>query len=466
MKLFADDLEFSSLGVSTFEYLSSVVPSLQTVVTETEYLDKDFTAAYIHFYGSLFKPPPRTCTRYLFFCESFSDISSLQNQRIIESFKGFLVVWPTYPPVIGRSVLPFPESLGSRDNMIRSDTDYEVYVAGVRLSIKSAVFASKDHAVSACATVATWLAVDLMHNKFGLRGSSTTEITLLATDKQPKWGRPIPQTTGLDIEQITKALTSLEYAPRVHYFDPKYTAPIESRSWLGLLYGYVLSGLPVIIMCDIYDEKDKYLGAHSILAIGIQPSCPIKNKQEEGGVRQKSNSKNVEYVLAHDDRWGAFARIVPVERSIVTQITYPSGRSVRLEVSALIISLPVGVNLYSEEAHSLGSRYISTWFEVNLGYNYQGSLQTKLMRSEHLKEEALTWNYEAAANEIREIAMPEWVWVTEALEIDSYLKKKGETRGESVVARAILDASQLKYNKKQLFIGGHLYSSIIPYVVI
>ncbi len=453
---FESDPEFSSLGPSTFRYLAEVRPALKTVVVEADYVDPDYSAAYSYFYSAVFRPPPRTCTRALFFSEDFEDISSVTIQKVAESFKGFLVIWPTDPPVIGRSILPFPA--GSSDEQVSVMADYQCHVAGVTLTMKTAMFASKDHGVSACATIATWLATDLMHRRFRTRSCSSAEITLLATSRDPKWGRPLPQTYGLDIQQITRALASLDYAPYVYYLDRDLRVPVaKTGTWIGILYGYILSGIPIIIFCNVQGR-----GSHAVLAVGFNKKLILPpEKKAEGITGSKSFSRAVESVIIHDDRFGAFGKIIPDPGGTLhARAEYENGVSNIIEITAMIAPLPIGVNLLSGESHRLGMRYLRQHFsDVLQEPAYEGPFQTSLKQSVEFKKETYYWpsEFKGPATRIRELAMPEWIWVTEA-----FLENHDSVDNKGAVARVILDASQLRFNEKDIFIGGHLFHTFLP----
>ena len=76
-KPFPVDPEFSSLASNTFSYLEHLNPSVKSVIVENEYVDMDYSAAYSHFYSYLFRPPPRSSTRHLFFTKQLGDLADL-----------------------------------------------------------------------------------------------------------------------------------------------------------------------------------------------------------------------------------------------------------------------------------------------------------------------------------------------------------------------------------------------------
>ena len=453
LRTFPSYADFSSLALSLFAHLDSL--SIRTVVVESDYIDADFSVAYSHFYADFFHPPSKSCTRYLFFSNEFKTLCDWGQFDPAQSFLVFVTIWPTYPAVIGRSVLPFPmpsEGL----NTIMVSTEYTVHVAGWDLPIRSAMFASKDHAVSACATVATWLATDLMHRQFDTRICSSTEITLLATGIDPKWGRPLPQVYGLDFEQITRALVSLDYGVHSYYFDAAI-GPTTVNNWIGPLYGYISSGIPVIVLCDIV-EKDS-TNHHAVVAVGAQTSrSPVGGSR--AGNAPSSFSPTVKNVLVHDDRWGLFGTLTPDSQgSLSCTINYPSKESKVAIVTALLVPLPRKVMLLSENAHALGKAFLAKVVGQKPGMDsYNGPFRTFLKRSTDLKKESRDWGVEVqdAAFQLRATPMSNWVWVTEAFPAGTPMPKDTKP-----LARVVFDSTQLKFAKDRLFLTGHFDNQVL-----
>lgn len=448
------DPKFSQLAPAVLAHLEST--GILTVISESDYVDFDYAAAYAHFYSYNFRPPPRLCTRHLFFSHSFNTITALHKPAVRRSFQGFITVWPTNPPVIGRSVLPFPSP--GTDDQFTVEAPYVVHVAGEELVLHSAMFASKDHAVSACATIATWLSTDLLHRRFALPTCSSSEITLLATGNDPKWGRAFPQTYGLDAEQITRALAALGYGPHIRYFDPDMRGPVErDRTWIGIVYGYLLSGFPVILMCEVQG-----VGNHAILAVGLRTSENSgQGTTPTGNLGTRSFARTVTSLLVHDDRFGPFGILTPdFTTKREGSIAYPGGVKNRITLMAVIVPLPAGVNLVSDDAHALGVQHLLEFFrspELLDEGDYVGPFQTYLSPSTDFKKNTFEINrWQSAGSSsrkrLRDIAFPKWVWVTEAY--PDYVRTNRES---DPIARAVYDSTQLPFGDHRLLLGGHIY---------
>lgn len=460
-----EDSDFSSMPKAVLAYLSYLNESgrIRTVVTEEEYVDFDYTAAYTHFYSHAFRPPDKFCTRYLFFGETFDQIGQLSSPRIRESFNGFLVLWPTTPPVIGRTCLPFPEPpTNTRQIMVKAR--HHVHVNGHELTANGATFASKDYGVSQCATIATWLATDLLHRRFDLRTCSSSEITLLATHSNPQWGRPIPQEHGLDNGQVVHALMELEYSPYVEFFPQAQAQSGRQRLWAGPLYGYLLSGIPVIMMCRFNGNQ------HAVLAVGMDlDGMPVVGTQ-----KTLSYARTARAIYVHDDRYGPYGKFEFAEGYPIGTLTYggygtgqgpgddPKPRTFEnVEVDALIVPLPSGTVSRSEDAHTAGVRHLIELF-VNRDPTAsvdELACQTYMIRSDELKAESLNWEEDVDdfAMMIRGTSLPKWVWVSEA-----YSSDVSDPESSPPLGRVILDPTQIRFAKDAIRLSSHMFDYIPP----
>ena len=173
--------------------------------------------------------PADVCRRLLFFHEPVITLADLVDVKVRDSFAGFMTIWPTSPPVIGRTVLPFPDADDDAIT-VAADAEYHAHLAGWKLSLRAAMYARKDHAVSACATIAMWSALDVMHQRFGLNTCSTTELTLLASGHEPGLGHPFPHRLGLTLEQTAHAMHRLDYDPFMQAFNPALKLPVETMN--------------------------------------------------------------------------------------------------------------------------------------------------------------------------------------------------------------------------------------------
>lgn len=419
---------------------------------EDEYVDHEYAEAYSRFYSHQFRPPPKNCVRYLFFSSEFDSESVLRHLHDAgrAEFQGFVVVWPTAPPVIGRSALaPSPNLEG----YFFLAVEQAIHALGMRFVVESAPFASKDYGVSLCATIATWIATDILHDTIGSRDVSGVELTLLATGYDPKWGRPLPQHEGLDAQQIVRALTSLDLGPVVHYFGFNGSTPsrLTRTEFSEIVCTYVRSGIPVILLGEskVEDKRGPRLrsfeGRHAVTAIGFRWN-------PNGDMDDASRSSTVD-LLIHDDRYGCFGKFVlgSNEASFEGTVSFESDRDeveYKLDLDTAIVPLPRHVSLQGGDAISLGRKYISELAD-KLDRTIPTSFFARLVAGVDLKEESLDWRTELSvvSASIRGLALPRFVWVIEGFN-DAFINEP--------IARAILDATQLRFAENRLVLAVHI----------
>lgn len=165
---------------------------------EDEYIDGAIRARLRTFNVST---PRKVTVRYHFFTRGFESIQQLPEA---EEYLGFVVLWPTDPPVIGRTALRPPPGWHVLQHNVVSHVGRKAY------AIPSIPYATKDFGVSACATIATWLATEVAGSMVGIPLTTSYDITRLAGADRDGLGL-LPQRFGLNPEQIALALARLGF---------------------------------------------------------------------------------------------------------------------------------------------------------------------------------------------------------------------------------------------------------------
>jgi len=411
----------------------------KAAILETEYVDRDYSAAYAALYGRSFRPPSRSTERIHFFDRS-TTLDELKGDRRVIGYLGFVVIWPTNPQVIGRSVLVPPVRRG--DRLIPLTTT--VHLAGHELLVRGVPYATKDFGVSACATVATWLATEIMSQQFGLPRTSSSEVTLSATRHSHTFGRSLPQHYGLSVGEMSHALAEVGYSPFVYDLD--------NFHWraAGTVYGYVESGIPAILQCEMQDGS-----FHALLAVGVEfdsGRIPTAGSFRDG----------VRALIVHDDRSGPYGRLTIVQEPaksvagrMYCDLTFEgTTQPERVAVLAILVPLPNGVHTISTRAHVKGRDWLALAYKSETGIGLPGqslAFRTRLWDSVGLKRASFSWQQQGAAADLRETALPHWVWVTEAYEGTSFLEPQG---------RYVSDASMLSGDAKGRRLWGHIESRV------
>jgi hypothetical protein len=177
-------------------YLESAL-KCKWMVCESHYIDREYMDAFASYYSKCLRSYPNYCQRIHFFSDTFElsffkelleesrknkdtkdnkDIPNLK--KITDCYQGFMVIRPQNKTFVGQTVLAVLKGEGRRFPCTR---DYDVNLFGVNLKINGLAFQQQDHAVSACATAALWMAFQRVAFIEGYKIPSTVEITASAT---------------------------------------------------------------------------------------------------------------------------------------------------------------------------------------------------------------------------------------------------------------------------------------------
>lgn len=256
-------------------------------------------------------------------------------------------------------------------------------------------------------------------------------------------------------------LHELEYGPFVYWFDGRNDPAHHSLNWVGVLYGYLASNIPVIVMCDIPG-----VGRHALVAVGAELTPREPEAQPAGNLGVRTFARDVTSFFVHDDRWGPFAQLRVFHTDSADDlpptagtIEYATGEARTVVITALMVPLPINVILLSEWAHLFGVGQIQTGYQIaQNARDYRGPYRTALYLSTDIKAATHNWRaeHQPAAHVLRNMPMPKWVWMTEAFGDDATVPTT-----EHVIARIITDSTQLQYARHKLFVAGHLDHKLI-----
>lgn len=269
----------------------------QSVIIESDYVDRDSNIAYALLYARAFRDYPRRTIRLHFFRNPLTSYDELLDEQILqESYVGFCVLSSTQPGNIGRTVLPPPKG----DNtwfFVPTQSEFSVNLSGVQLFAKGTAFIQQDGRVAACASAATWMSTIILSRRFNFEMPirSMAEITQLATKYSfpPIWGGSRP---GLAIEQILWALHEMGYEPISHeVLDPEMATEI--------IYSYVESGIPPILVILLPSR-----GLHAVTVVGHTYN-PSVDAVREIATDIRSVTAWCPYFITHDDQMGPYLKL-------------------------------------------------------------------------------------------------------------------------------------------------------------
>ena len=247
---------------STIRHLR--VLGVKSYVVEDPYIDRDYSADYLHFYARTFRTHARQCKRAHFFSEDISPLllPSLSTQGLdrfrkvaSSAYRGFSVIRPLPTAPIGRTVLR-AELRGHADMevTVTCRAEFDANLFGVHLQVSGAAYLQQDTRVGACAQVAIWAGMRHMHARHGYNWVSVADITKLATPSAPDEAVSIPAGSDfLTSERMIRAISEAGYQPLC----------FRGTDIAGAILPYVESGIPVILGLNLGGQV-----GHAVTVVG------------------------------------------------------------------------------------------------------------------------------------------------------------------------------------------------------
>lgn len=282
----------------------------QTIVVESDYVDRHYLEDYAEYYARCFPGHPKKCSRLHFFSEKFSDTDfrrclSGQNPNLNEvlkgSYLGFAVIRPIPHTVFARVCLkPYSALLSDPAKRVLT-RKVDVSLFGLELSVKTVPFIEQDKVVSACATSALWVALGAHTDIAPSLLPSPSAITKAATNGGSEAGRIFP-TAGLSPPQILRGLRHFGLEPSIAWTAEKTISDLKA-----LVYGYLSNDMTIILGGEMYEQKEdnyEHLGAHLVCVTGYSIKSNTNSVEA-----LKFYSDDMDKIYIHDDRSGPYVRL-------------------------------------------------------------------------------------------------------------------------------------------------------------
>lgn len=239
------------------------------ILAETNYVDKVYRDSYYHYYSSKLNKYKRDCIRISVFDGEITNEDFRQPNKHTElqkKYKGFYVLRPTDPRIIGRSIIS-PTALKS-NNFLCCTTKFNTTVNSVKLIVNGFPHSSQDNETISCAETTLWAIMEYFSNHYTqyvpiLPSKIIDTLTKVTSERQ------VPS-KGLNIQQMSYALKEFGFGTRI-YSRSQYGNDFES-----LISCYIESGIPLIIAME--NRPAGSIG-HALLCIGHER---IKDAQIDG----------------------------------------------------------------------------------------------------------------------------------------------------------------------------------------
>lgn len=414
---------------------------------ETNYVDKVYRDSYYHYYSSKLSNCKRDCVRISFFDKQIK-ISDFWNKNFKEDlqrkYKGFMILRPTEPYVIGRSVIS-PCALKT-NHFCSCTTEFKTTVYGQKFRVDAFPHSSQDTETISCAETTLWALMEYFGNKYP-DYSPVLPSKILHILNSLSVERQMPS-RGLDIRQMSYALKEFGFGARI-YSRKDYGSDFEK-----LVSCYVESGIPLIIAME-----NSQIG-HALLCIGhadvtdeqinslkttSYSNDQLKIITDKGNISIFDYDEIVKEFVFIDDNQPVYQKAL---LSTPASNYDPSWQS--CEITHFIAPLYTRIYLEAREAKNYMLEFLlSGLYPLEYAFNlfFRMSLTSNRAFKDRIANDELM--QEDLKTIIIETSMPKFVWVAELG--NKSLFSEGKANGLIVV-----DATEANiYNNKPLIIAAY-----------
>ena len=297
-------------------YLSML--NAKVIIKEPKYFDRDYLAEFAAFYSVSSKGYANICERLHIFSEdidrrTLKSAAANRNKRALNrlqaSYLGFIVVRPIPAAPLGRTVIKwFPDDyIETTPRVVEPSREYDVHIAGIKLSVRGLAWQQQDTGVGACATVSLWTMFHSSAFDHHHAIPTTADITKDA-HKKHSFGIRLFPSKGLTIEQIYEAIIERDLVPLIVEGDVKAengtTLGFSKDRFASTYASFLRSAYPVLIVGEFITQDDIYFGEHAVCGVGFRSCIP---ETTVPGMTDLEDS-NIEILYLHDDNLGPNVR--------------------------------------------------------------------------------------------------------------------------------------------------------------
>jgi hypothetical protein len=439
-----------------------------SLIVENQYLDRDFTSEFAHFYALVFKRHKKVCRRVHFFGmalrsgpEFFSLIKGLEKAAADQQYLGYIVIRPLENASIGRTVLAVPKPSNSNFPSVLVRGKHETHLLGVELTVEGAPFMQQDARAGACAHVSIWMAARHLHVKHKEGWFSTVDIAERASNPtDTTLASSLPSGSGgLNLNNMIRAIRAMGREPIVYLANEKREADGIKYFWAGnlrpedIINRYVDSAIPVILGIAPWDTNQRE--GHAVTCFGhVEVLLPDNSNCES----HSTSAIFCNAFLVNDDQRGCYLRM-PIRECAEGNTPY----SVSGHVFFILIPLPSRVFIKAEVAETIAWNLVSNlaqnWPDLeehckcqiyNVTNYIEAFREKKLIARTYL---TYGWKYkrrikdniisEEAKTILLNHELPRFVWTIEFGYFDSLNDAHPENR--RIVSHVVVDATTGQY---------------------
>lgn len=258
--LISDEIAESIYDDVLVDYFDKFLPTTHFVI-ESPYVDRVYRDSYYSYHSTKLGDYNKNCIKISIFENAIQEEDFRENDKIEklqQHYQGFMVLRPTIPYVIGRSVINPNAFKGEKFLSVTSS--YPATVNGVRLTAHGFPHASQDTETISCAETSIWAIMEYFSSRYPEYKPALPSM-IIQTLKARSNVRQIPS-EGLQTEQIGFALREFGFATKIYS-----RSDFGDTAFKRLFSGYVESGMPMIVAIT-----NGLNIAHALVVIGRTPT--------------------------------------------------------------------------------------------------------------------------------------------------------------------------------------------------
>lgn len=227
---------------------------------ETPYVDRVYRNSYYHYFASKHKKYNRDCIRISIFDgiieeSDFTDVEKISDLK--SRYRGFIVLRPTEPFVIGRNLIAAKALKNS--SFLSCSVKIDTTVNGVKFLVEGFPHSSQDTETKTCAETTLWAIMEYFGNRYS-DYQPVLPFKIVQVLKEITSERQMPS-TGLTIQEMSFALRQFGFGSII-YSEESYGADFKK-----LFRAYIESGIPVICGIDNLHTENGDIG-HAVICVG------------------------------------------------------------------------------------------------------------------------------------------------------------------------------------------------------
>lgn len=408
--VFAKDVYTKQLAIHIEQILDDV-----SFFIEAPYIDKVYRDSYYNYFSSKLGNYKKDCIRISIFKGAITEESFRNNatvQDLHNSYLGFIVLRPTTPNIIGRSVIS-PKAV-KHNGFLSVSAKVGSTANSIKLDVNGFPHSSQDTETITCAETSLWAIMEYFGYKYPeykpVLPSKITEVL-----KKVSSERQVPS-KGLNIQQMAYALKEFGFGTRI-YGKHEFGAEFKK-----LFSAYIESGIPIIVAVDNRHHGGNI--GHAFLTIGHESTndnaidtLPVSTEPDNFIANEiaakhiqfyDQDDINKKYVFV-DDNMPAYC----MNQFDTPTRHYTSAEWHNCDITYFIVPLHPKIYLEAYEAKIFSKQVLLTGFNIanNSEIYFRYFLTSSRSYKHYVAQES---NIQEDIREmIIETEMPKFIWVAE-----------------------------------------------------